>query len=111
MRINLRNFVRNLPHLPLGIRLHINYYFAKLTGKYKRLNICVAYDSIEDGIEGIKRAGQYGLPVPVPDEIKEECGVAILTDEERLKKVLELSEGLRLIGVFRRKGKKFTERI
>ena len=111
MRINPRSFIRNLPHLPLGIRLHINYYFAKISGKYKKLNICVAYDSIEEGIEGIKRAGRYGVPVPVPDEIREECGVAILTDEKHLKKVLEMSRGLKLIGVFRRKDKKFSERI
>jgi len=102
MGIKPENFVRNLPHLPLGVRLHINYFLARITGKYKKLKYCVAFQSIEDGIRGLKLSKGLGIGIPVPDEIKEECGVAILSDEEHLKELLSKVKELKLIGVFKR---------
>ncbi len=95
----------------MGIRLHINYFVAKLTGNIKRLEYCIAFPNIEEGLKGMKRVKKPCIAVPIPDEIKEECGIAILCDRENLKPMLNNLEGIEILGVYRRKDGKFIESV
>jgi len=111
VRINVRNFIKNLPHIHIGIKLHFNYLRAYLTGEIRRLDHCIAFPDIDEGLRALKRVKSPCVAVPVPDEIKEECGIAILCDEESLRKTLRELKDVRILGVYRRKEGKFTERV
>ncbi len=111
MRINIKNFITNLPHIHIGIKLHFNYLCASLKGELKKLDYCIAFPSIEEGIKALKRIEKPCISIPIPDEIMEECGIAILCDEENLKPTLEKLGDVKILGIYRRKSGKFTEKI
>ncbi len=112
MKIKWKNFIRNLPHIHIGVKLHLNYFYAKISGKYQKFDICVAFPSIEDGIKACgKIEKKSGIPIPVPDEIIEECGIAILTDKRHLSGILKSISGIPIKGVYRRKEGKFVEKV
>jgi len=111
VKIKWKNFIRNLPHIHIGVKLHLNYFFARISGKYKKFDICVAFPSIEDGIKACKKIEkESGIPIPVPDEIIGECGIAILTDREHLDKILKSIQGIPLKGIYIRREGKFVEK-
>lgn len=112
MKIKWKNFIRNFPLIHIGVKLHLNYFYAKISGKYQKFDICVAFSSIEDGIKGCKKIKKdLGIPIPVPDEIIEECGIAILTDMEHLNEILKSISVIPIKGVYRRKEGKFVEKV
>jgi len=79
-----------LKYLPAGIRLHLKEIVYKLTDdldKYYYFH----FKDIPTGLKVEKLLKKENIKsIPVPNDIFEECGVAILTTEkEKIKKILE----------------------
>jgi hypothetical protein len=81
-----------LKYLPAGIRLHLQEFYLKLTGRLGK-GFYFHFPSIPAGLKAEKVARRAGLPVlsiPIPDQIFPDCGVGLVVGEkEGLKRVLE----------------------
>jgi hypothetical protein len=81
-----------LKYLPAGIRLHLQEFIYKIT---KKLNekYYISFVNIADGLKAEKILKQNNInfkSIPVPDDIFEACGVAIVSNEyENIVKVLK----------------------
>ncbi|GAB6045768.1 hypothetical protein JCM11957_13660 [Caminibacter profundus] len=79
----------SIKYLPAGIRLHIKEIFYKLTDdltKYYYFH----FKDIPTGLKAEKILRNKNIKsIPVPNEIFQECGVAILTKEkDQIKEIL-----------------------
>jgi hypothetical protein len=79
-----------LKYLPAGIRLHLKEIFYKFTDNLNDYYY-FHFQDIPTGLKVEKILKKEKIKsIPVPDEIFEECGVAILTKEkDKIKKILQ----------------------
>jgi len=70
-----------IKYIPAGIRLHIQEIFYKLTNKNLQEKYHISFESIPDGLKAEKILKNFNIPflaIPVPDDIYEACGVAVV---------------------------------
>ena len=79
-----------LKYLPAGIRLHIKEIFYKMTDNLEEYYY-FHFEDIPTGLKAEKLLKAENIKsIPVPDDIFEDCGVAILTKEkEKIKNILK----------------------
>ncbi len=79
-----------LKYLPAGIRLHLKEIFYKISDNLNNYYY-FHFEDIATGLKAEKLLKKENIKsIPVPDEIFEECGVAILTKEkEKIKNLLK----------------------
>jgi hypothetical protein len=80
-----------LKYLPDGIRLHLKEFYYKLTQENLSEYYYFHFDSIESGLRAEKILQKENIKsIPIPNDIFEDCGVAILTkDKDKIKKILK----------------------
>lgn len=83
-----------LKYVPDGIRLHAKEFLYKLQKKDLKAHFYISFDSIKSGLEAEKLLKNENISfyaIPVPDEIFDDCGVALVVEEyEQICKLLEL---------------------
>jgi agmatine/peptidylarginine deiminase len=81
-----------LKYLPAGIRLHAQEFIYKITNKLND-KYYISFANIADGLkaEKILKKNKFDFKsIPVPDDIFEACGVAIVSNHyENIVKVLK----------------------
>ena len=81
-----------LKYVPAGIRLHIKELIYKFTNNLNE-KYYLSFVDIPDGLKAEKILKQHNIPfksIPVPDDIFEMCGVAIVVDEyQNIAKLLK----------------------
>jgi hypothetical protein len=79
-----------LKYLPAGIRLHIKEFIYKFTDDLKKYYY-FHFEDIPTGLRAEKILKNENIKsIPVPNEIYNKCGVAILaTNKEKIKKLLK----------------------
>jgi hypothetical protein len=79
-----------LKYLADGIRLHIKEIFYKISDNLKEYYY-FHFEDIPTGLKAEKLLKNENIKsIPVPDEIFEKCGVAILTKEkDKIKNILK----------------------
>jgi len=78
-----------LKYLPAGIRLHLKEIFYKLTDNLNGYYY-FHFEDIPVGLKAEKLLKKENIKsIPTPNEIFEDCGIAILSKEkEKIKKIL-----------------------
>jgi hypothetical protein len=96
-----------LKYLPAGIRLHIKELIYKATNNLNE-KYYISFKDIPDGLRAEKILKQNNIQfksIPVPDDIFQMCGVAIVVDE--YKNIIKLlKENLIDVEVFEYKDNK-----
>ena len=72
-----------LKYVPAGIRLHIKEMIYKFTNNLNE-KYYISFKDIPEGLKAEKILKSQSIPfkaIPVPDDIFEMCGVAILVDD------------------------------
>jgi hypothetical protein len=79
-----------LKYIPAGIRLHLKEIFYKLTGNLDEYYY-FHFEDIPTGLKAEKILKKEKIKsIPIPNEIYQNCGVAILSKEkEKIKKILD----------------------
>ena len=85
--------MEQLKYLPAGIRLHLKEIFYKLTDNLDEYYF-FHFQDIPTGLKAEKILKKHNIKsIPVPNEIFEDCGVAILTKEkDKIKALLQKHE-------------------
>jgi len=72
-----------LKYLPAGIRLHLKEFIYKVTNNLNE-KYYLSFKNIPEGLEAEKILKEHNIEfksIPVPDDIFEMCGVAIVTND------------------------------
>jgi len=81
-----------LKYIPAGIRLHIKELIYKATNNLNE-KYYISFKDIPEGLRAEKILKEKNIPfksIPVPDDIFQMCGVAIVVDEyENIKDILK----------------------
>lgn len=74
----------DIKYVPAGVRLHLKEMYYKLTNRDLNKKYHLSFESIPDGLKAEKMLKNFKIPfssIPVPDDIYEACGVAIVVKE------------------------------
>jgi len=79
-----------IKYLPAGIRLHLKEIIYKITDNLEEYYY-FHFEDIPTGLKAEKVLKNHDIKsIPIPDDIFQDCGVAILTkDKESVKKALK----------------------
>ena len=96
-----------LDYIPTGIRLHLKGKYYELKGVVDKYDICIPFPYIPHGLKAERLIKKYKLDaiaIPIPDEIFEGCGIAILIKESELEKLISIifRHRLNFMGIFRK---------
>lgn len=73
-----------IKYIPAGIRLHMQEIYYKLTNRNLSEKYHLSFESIPEGLKAEKMLKNFKIPfvsIPIPDDIYEACGIAIVVKD------------------------------